>query len=175
MIRAVIDTSSLISLEMIGALEKSFKIVEVLIPKAVELEIKEMKKYDDKEGLAAKNVLKWVKKSQIKTIKIKKQENVESILSKDVDRGKAECFACCLEQRINTLIMDDVNAAYRLEGLAIAKGIKIKLSVAVLVELHRKKLLNKNELKTCIKKLIKTRKWEGGALEILCKKYLHNS
>ena len=170
MIRAVIDTSALISLEMIEALEESFKIVEMVIPKAVESEIREMQKYSDIEGLAAKNI---IKKGIIKTAKIKDHRKVENLLSKDVDKGEAECFACCLEQKISTLMTDDVDAAYRLEGLAIAKEIKIKLSIAVLVELHRTKLLSKSELKTCIRKLIKTRKWEGGALEVLCKKYLH--
>lgn len=172
MIYAVIDTSSLVSLEMIKALEQSHKVVKLVIPKAVEAEIKEMKKYKDSEGKAAKNIVKKIKKGLIKTVKIKNSEKARSLLSKEVHLGEAECLACCLQEKINTLIMDDVNAGYKLEGIAIANKIKIKHSIAVLVELFREKQLSKAELNDCIKKLIKTRKWEGGALEVLCKKHL---
>ncbi len=95
------------------------------------------------------------------------------MLSGDVNRGEAECLVCCIEQKINVLVMDDVSAAYCLEGIAIANGIGIKISVAVLVEMQRQGIITKKELKNAIKKLIERRGWEGGALEILAKKYLN--
>lgn len=171
----VIDTSSLISLEMIGALRKSFKTVEIIIPEAVLDEIKEIGRYKDREGKASQNILKLIKEGKIKVVKIKNQRKVGSLLSRNVNRGEAECFICCVEQNVKTLIMDDVDAAYELEGLAIVNDIKMKISVAILIELFTQKVLNKKELKGYVKKLIKTREWEGGVIEILSKRYLKNS
>ena len=174
MIYTVMDTSSLISLEMIGALEKSQKIVKITIPLAVKDELGEIEKYKDKEGRAAKNILKMIKNKSIETTKIKNIKKVDNLLSKNVNRGEAESFICCFEKNIKTLVMDDVNAAYSLEGLAIASGIKIKISIAVLVELYRQKLIDKQKLRKFIIDLINIREWEGGALEVLAKKYLEN-
>ncbi len=174
MIKLVMDTSSLISLELIGALEKSIKIVEIMIPKAVKEEIMEIAKYKDKEGNSAKNIIKLIRKENIKICEIKNKKNVGNLLSKNVGRGEAECFACCLENKILKLIMDDINAAYSLEGLAMTHKIDIKISIAILVELYYQKIIDKRKLQGFVKRLIKTREWEGGALEVLSKRYLDN-
>lgn len=174
MIRVVMDTSSLISLELIGLLEKSLEIIEITIPEAVKKELKELSSYRDKEGKSAKEVLNLINKKKVKIKKNKNRVKAKEILSKNVDYGESECIVCCLENKIKTLIMDDISAAYELEGLAISKDIKMKISVAILVELERKKMMNKKQLSICIKKLVKTREWEGGVLEILSKKYLEN-
>ena len=174
MIRVVMDTSSLVSLGMIGFLEKSLKIIEIVVPKTVVSELKEISKYSDKEGKSAKKVLKLVKNDRIKTVKVKGTKKVNSLLSSDVNRGEAECFVCCIEQKIKTLIMDDVDAAYKLEGLAIAENVKMKISVAVIVELMREKIITKKQAVSGIKRMIKTREWEGGVLEALGKRYLSN-
>ncbi len=174
MIKAVMDTSSLVSLEMIGALKKSLEIIYITIPNAVEGEIKELAKYKDLEGKSAKAAGELIGKGSINVVEIKDQKRVENLLSRDVNRGEAECFVCCLENKISALIMDDVDAAYDLEGFAIANKIGIKISVAVLVELYFQKIVGKKELKRFVEKLIKIREWEGGALEVLSKKYLEN-
>ncbi len=166
------DTSSLVSLELIGILKKSLKILEITIPEVVKNELKELGKYQDKEGKSAKRILGLIKKGKIKVVKIKNRKKTEKLLSKNVDQGESECIICCIENEIKTLIMDDVSAAYELEGFAISKDIKLKISIAVLIELYREKMLNSKQLLSCVKKLIKTREWEGGVLEILAKKYL---
>jgi predicted nucleic acid-binding protein len=120
MISVVMDTSSLVSLEMVRILKKCLKTIKITIPTSVEGELKELSKYTDREGKASKEILKLIKK-------------VESLLSADVNEGEAECLVCCLENRINLLVMDDVDAAYRLEGLAIANNIKMKISVANII------------------------------------------
>ncbi len=174
MIRVVMDTSSLVSLGMIGFLEKSLKMIEIIIPKMVVNELKEISKYSDKEGKSAEEALKLVKNDRIKTIKIKGTKKVSNLLCSDVNKGEAECFVCCIEQKIRTLIMDDVDAAYKLEGLAIAENIKMKISVAVIIELMKKKIITKKQTVSGIRDMIKTREWEGGILEVLSKRYLNN-
>lgn len=166
MIPAVLDTSSLLSLEMINVLKKSLKIMNIIIPEAVFEEIKEIGKYEDGEGKAAKKILLF---KDIKVVKVKNMKKADELLSKNVNRSEAECFICCIEQNIKTLIMDDVNAAYRLEGLAILNDIKMKISVAVVVELYKEKILDREELKNSINNLIEIRGWEGGVLEPLAK------
>lgn len=174
MIKVVMDTSALISLELIGALGKSLRILDVIISETVKDEITEISKYKDVEGRSAKNVINLINVGSIKVIKIKNRKNVENLLSRNANKGEAECFVCCLENKISQLIMDDIDAAYSLEGFAIANKTDIKISIAVLMELYFQKMIAKKELKMFIKKLVKLREWEGGALEILSKKYLEN-
>jgi len=174
MTKVVMDTSSLISLELIGLLEKSLKIIQIKIPEVVKNELKELSKYQDKEGKSAAKVLNLINNDKISISKIKNRKKAKELLTKNVDYGESECIVCCSENNIKTLIMDDINAAYGLEGFAISKNIKIKISIAVLVELHRNKIIDDRQLSEYVKKLIKTREWEGGVLEILIKRYLEN-
>ncbi|NCN39198.1 MAG: hypothetical protein COY38_05280 [Candidatus Aenigmarchaeota archaeon CG_4_10_14_0_8_um_filter_37_24] len=172
MTKVVMDTSSLVTLELIGILEKSFEITEIIIPEIVKAELIEISSYQDKEGKTAKNILNLINGGKIKIIKVKDKKKAHSLLSRNVNEGESECIVCCNENSVKTLVMDDVDAAYELEGFAISNGIKMKISVAVLVELHRNKIINRDELKKYVKKMIKTREWEGGILEVLAKKYL---
>jgi len=172
MIQVVMDTSSLISLEIVGSLEQSLEIVDINIPKAVVDEINELAKYKDRERKSAENVLKLIEKGGIKTIGIKNQEHAENLLSRNVNRGEAECFVSCSENNIKKLIMDDVDAGYSLEGQAIANKIEIKISLAVLMELYFQNRIDKEELKKLVEKLIKAREWEGGVLKVLSKVFI---
>jgi len=65
-----------------------------------------------------------------------------------------------------------VNAGYHLEGLAVSKDIKMRISVAVIIELLKQKIITKKKVVAYINKLIKIREWEGGALEMLAKRYM---
>ena len=172
--KVVMDTSSLISLQLIGILQESFKIIRVIIPKAVEKEINEISVYKDKEGKSANKILEFVTNGVIEVIEVANKNKVDNLLSKNIDFGEAECFIACNEQNADVLIMDDVDAAYSLEGLAIANRIKIKISVAVLIELYNEKIITKLELKSFVDSLIKIREWEGGVLEVLGRKYLEH-
>ncbi len=172
--KIVMDTSSLISLQMIGILQQSFKIMKIIIPKAVEKEINEISSYKDMEGKSADKILEHIKNGIIEVVGVKNKKKVENLLSRNINFGEAECFVACLEQNVSILIMDDVDAAYSLEGLTIANRIKIKISVAVLIELWKEKIITKSELKSFVDSLIKIREWEGGVLEVLGRKYLEN-
>ena len=174
MMEVIMDTSSLVSLQIINILVKSFEIIGVIIPKIVKEELNEISKHKDNEGKAAKEIIELINKGNIKTVEIKNRKKVENLLSKDVNYGEAECFIACIENDIKTLVMDDIDAAYSLEGLAIANKIKMKISVAVLIELYREKVIDKSQLKNSINSLIKIRQWESGILEVLAKKYLEN-
>src|SRR3989338_223096 len=166
MIRVVMDTSSLISLEMIGALRLVAKNIKITIPSTVRSELNEIGEHEDKEGKAALNALAMIAK-EIDYAEVKDTERAEKMLSKDINRGEAECFACCIENGIKILVMDDIDAAYGLEGPAIASGIKIKNSIAALAQMQRQGVIDSSRLKKFIKELIKIREWEGGALEVI--------
>lgn len=172
MIRVVMDTSSLVSLEMIGLLRRALRIIEVVIPKVVVKELEEISKFSDPEGKAAKNILKLVDERRISVVKVRAKKKVDGLLSSEVDEGEASCLICCVEKGIENLIMDDADAAYELEGRALAAEIKLRISVAVIVELMRKKIISKKKAASAIKRMVKIREWEGGVLEVLAKKYL---
>lgn len=172
MIKVVMDTSSLVSLEMVGLLRQALKIVEITIPKVVAGELEEISKFPDPKGKAAETILKLINERKISVVKVRARRKVDGLLSSGVDEGEASCFVCCVENGIENLIMDDVDAAYELEGRALASEIKLKISAAVIIELMRKETISKKRAASAIKKMVKLRGWEGGVLEVLAKKYL---
>lgn len=172
MIKVVMDTSSLVSLEMIGLLRRALKMVEITVPKVVVEELEEIGKFSDPEGKAADSVLKLANERKILAVEIRNVKEVNRLLSSDVDKGEASCLVCCVENGIKNLIMDDVDAAYELEGMSLAGEVKLKISVAMIVELMRKKIISKRTAASGIKKMVKLRGWEGGVLKVLATKYL---
>lgn len=172
MIKVVMDTPSLVSLEMVGLLRRALKIVEITIPRVVAGELKEISKFSDPKGKAAENILKLIDERKISVVKVRARKKVDGLLSSEVDEGEASCFVCCVENGVETLIMDDVDAAYELEGRALASEIKLKISAAVIIELMRKGVISKKRAASGIKKMVKLREWEGGVLGVLAKKYL---
>lgn len=162
--KVVMDTSSLISLGVVDLID--FPFLEIYTSKAVENELKEISKYEDEEGRAASKVLK--SELHIKEIERRK---VEKYLDKDVDEGGATCFALCKEESIDTLLIDDVGASYSLHPLAMREGIKLRMSFAVLSEMLRRALIEKEKAKKKIKKMVKLRNWGGSALEHLADKW----
>ncbi len=172
MIRAVMDTSSLVSLEMVGLLGQALKIIQVSVPSVVVKELVEISKFSDPEGKAAENVLRLIKERRILVVKVRAKKRVSELLSSEVDEGEASCLVCCAENGIENLIMDDVDAAYELEGVALAGEIKLKISVAVIVELVRRKIISREKAASAIGKMVRIREWEGGVLEVLAKRYL---
>jgi len=172
MIKVVMDTSSLVSLEMVGLLGQALKIAEITIPKVVSSELGEISKFSDPKGKATENISKLINERKISVVKVRAKKKVGGLLSSDVDEGEASCLVCCVENGIGNLIMDDINAAYELEGMALASEVRLKISAAVTVELMRKRLISKERSASAIKKMVKLGEWEGGVLEVLAKKYL---
>ena len=170
--KIVADTSALLSLAMTTLLENSLKLLEVCTTKEIEVELKELGKYADQEGKAAATLLNTINSRRIRVINVRRQHKIEELITADINHGEASCFIACLEHGISTILIDDANAIHSLENIAEAKKIKLKLSVAVLVELLNKGVITKNKAKLAIRKMIETRGWEGGALEVLIKKHL---
>lgn len=166
------DTSSLISLKAIEVLEFASENIEIMVTSAVVEELREMSKVSDREGEAAGKILELVSKEKISVAEIDSKERVQEVTSSRVDKGEATCFILCQEKEIKNLIMDDVEAASRLEGRAIREGIRQKISVAVIMELVERELITREEAKKSIEKLKNMRDWRGGVLEVLADKYL---
>lgn len=171
MIKSVYDTSAIISLASINLLEKSLKILKIFITNEVLDEINNMSKFKDIKGTSANKILRLIKEKKINVIKVSKDKTL-LFTSKDVDKGEASCFSACIENEIKSLVIDDIDAAYSLQDLARIKGIKIRISVAIITELLKAKLMTKEESIKAIKNLIKIREWEGGVLEVLAERYL---
>lgn len=172
--KVVADTSSLMSLEFMEILSEVFSIADVYITSVVEAELKEISSFSDEKSRIAKSILKYVHDGKIKYIRIK-NSSFSSYISRNVDAGEASCLALCILKKISFLITDDADAAYSLGRIAMQKGIKIRICVAVLMELVKANKISKSEAKRKIEKLIKKRSWEGGVLEVLAKKYLEKN
>lgn len=170
--RAAADTSTLVSLKVSGMLPKALEVTELFCPETVESELREMSAYKDLQAKAAKDLLKLIAKGKISRHKVKSRRRAEGLLSREVDLGEAECFVLAGERNIGRLLIDDVNAAYALSGLAESGGIKLRISAAVIVELVKQGKITKAQARKALKRMIRIREWEGGVLEHLTKKYL---
>ncbi len=169
--KVVADTSSLISLEFMGILDDAFSVTDVYIPSIVEEELNEIASFNDEKSNIAKRILKFVRDGKIKSIHVK-NGSFSRYISRNVDAGEASCLALCILKKIPFLITDDADAAYSLGRIAMAKGIKIRICVAILMELMKSNIVSKPEAKDKIEELIKKRSWEGGVLEVLVKRYM---
>ncbi len=172
--KIVVDTSSLLSLEFMAILEDTFSIAEVHITSTVEEELKEIASYKDEKSRSAKKVLKLVHEGKIKCVHTE-YKAFSKYISRSVDAGEASCLALCISDAIPFLITDDADAAYYLGRTAMQKGIKIRICVAVLMELIKAGIITKPEAKEKMWTLIKQRGWEGGVLEVLIKKYIEEN
>lgn len=169
--KTVMDTSALISLQVAHLIKKTLQITQIIVPSLIVEELKEISSYQDEEGQTAHTLLDLIQKGRIEETKIKGKERVESLLSADVDRGEAECLVCCLQNQIDLLVMDDVDAAYALASYAKIQNIDIKISVAVISQLVQSKKLTPEQALQAVKKISQIREWEGGVLQVLAKKY----
>lgn len=169
----VLDTSSLLSLELMGILDDAFSIAEVYITNIVENELKEIASFKDEKSKIARRILKHVQKGNIKSFEVK-EEVFSKHISRNVDLGEASCLALCILKKIPFLITDDADAAYYLGGIAMQNGIKLRICVAVLMELIKSNKIGREEGKIKLEDLIKKRGWEGGVLEVLVRRYLED-
>jgi predicted DNA-binding protein (UPF0278 family) len=69
----VLDTSSLLSLELMGVLDDAFSIAEVYITNIVENELKEIASFKDEKSKIARRILKHVQKGNIKSFEVKEE------------------------------------------------------------------------------------------------------
>lgn len=159
-------------MELSGKLEMVLENIDFFVPNAVKLEITEMSGYNDAEGNAAKKILGFMKNKKIRLKKVLTEKNAKNLIDKNIDLGESECFVLAVQENIKTVLMDDVSAAYHLNGLAKSKNISIKISAAAIMELIKLEKLTKKQCKETLEKMIKNRQWEKGVLEHMIKKYL---
>jgi len=170
--RVVADTSALVSLALAGLLEKSAETAEILIPPEVLAELRQVASFKDEEGAAAKAVLQLVSADKILVRRVKGRERLRRSIYR-TDLGEAACLQLCVENGVSLLVCDDIDASYRLEAPALAKGIRLRISAAFVAELARTGKLSKKQAMAAIRRMNKLRHWEGGALETLAEKYLN--
>jgi predicted nucleic acid-binding protein len=169
--KIVVDTSSLLSLEFMNILDDTSSIAEVYTTSIVIEELKEISSFNDEKSEIARRVLRLVQDGKITSLQVK-NGLFSKFLSRNVDSGEASCLALCISEKIPLLITDDADAAYYLGRIASQNKIKIRICVAVLIELIKSKKISKSAAKNKVEELIKKRGWEGGVLEVLAKKYL---
>jgi predicted nucleic acid-binding protein len=169
--KLVIDTSALVSLEIMNCFEKVIETYQVFITQEIFLELYEMADYKDVEGQAAKRSIKMIKKYKVNIEKCNLKD-YKKYMTKGVDRGEASAFYICIKKGIKMFITDDVDASFTLKPLARSENIKLRICVAIVIDLVRKNIITNNVAYNNLKKLIKVRGWEGGVLEVLIERYL---
>ncbi len=130
-----------------------------------------MADFKDVEGQAAKQTIKMVNKYNVKIEKCN-QKDYKKFMIKGVDRGEASAFFICIKKGIEIFITDDVDASFSLKPLAKSENIRLRICVAIVIDLVRQNIISKKEAYADIKKLIKVRGWEGGVLEVMIERYL---
>ncbi|MDO8725333.1 MAG: hypothetical protein Q7J35_04620 [Candidatus Methanoperedens sp.] len=163
--KAVADTSALLSLEYMGVLDDLMNIADIYTTESVNEELKEITGFRDEKSGIAKKILLHVSDGKIKCIDAK-----GDIHSKNIPLN--HCLALCLSAKIPVLLTEDADAAYYLGKMAAQKGIKLRTSTAVLVELIRSGKINAQSARKKLDELMKKRSWEGGIIEMLARRYM---
>lgn len=166
------DTSALISLSLSGELKLAVQNIEFYTCQKVKQELEEMAEFKDHYGTASRTCLAMIKENKIKLETIKDAKKAGQLVDKNIDLGEAECLILAIEKNINTILMDDINASYPLNGLAKSKGISLKISAAAIIELVNTKKIEKSKAIKAIRKMVENRKWEKSILNHLIEKYL---
>lgn len=163
--KAVVDASALLSLEYMGVLDDLLNIADIYTTESVNEELKDITGSRDEKSGIAKKILLHVSDGKIKCI----ETNV-NMHSKYISLN--HCFALCLGAKIPILLTEDADAAYYLGRMAAQKGVKLRTSTAVLVELIRSGNINVQSARRKLEELMKKRSWEGGIIEVLARRYM---
>jgi len=166
------DTSALISLGVGSVLIKCLSISRIVIPGKVREELKEMSKYDDEDGVAAKETLNLIAEGKISVIEVRQIDKVEAIVSNNarIDEGEAEALILALENSIPIVITDDFRSLPYLKEVSI--GVEIHLSIYLLTRLVIENIVSKEEAKVSLNKIASLRTWESAAIYRLAMKYI---
>lgn len=169
--KAVFDTSALISLETIDLLELCLENIEMITTSQVVEELENIRKFEDRLAEKAESIISYIDEERLKVVDIS-EDKLDEVISPNVDRGEASCFICSKESKTKFLVMDDVEAASSLEAEAMSEGIHQRISVAVIVELLQKGVISNKKARKALDDLIKDRDWKGGVLEVLAEDIL---
>ena len=140
---AVSDSTPLIHLAKIGKINLLKKLFdEIIIPRAIYQEIFAGKNNGRNEILMIEELIKE------KFIIIKEPKNIAEI--ENLDNGEKECISLCKELNINNILIDE------LKGFDIAQLFDLTpvRTTSILIILLDKKMINLNEYKELLKKLL---------------------
>lgn len=169
--RVVLDTSALVTLEMVDLLWR-LDFLDLATGQTVADELEELAAYEDSTAEAAQRVLGRLDAGDIDVREVLDDAAVEALTSARVDRAEAECLVLCREWDGDVLVTDDARAIAGLREAARADGVEIRISVAAVVELHRRGEISEAEARPLVEEIVVTRGWEGGVLEVLAQRYL---
>ncbi len=163
--KAVVDASSLLSLEYMKVLDDVFDIADIYTTGSVNEELKEIAGFRDEKSSVAKKILTHISDGNIKSLDIKGEW-----YPKNASLG--QCLSLCISAKIPFLLTDDADASYFIGRTAAQKGIKLRMCASVIVELINTRKISPITAKRKLEELIKKRSWEGGILEVLARRYL---
>ena len=142
------NSSPLIYLAKLGKLDvlkELFK--EIIIPKGVYEEVvikgKEEKFFD------ALKVENSVKEGWLKVREVVKDKEIE-ILAPEIDLGEIELISLARKLNPNLILIDDASA----RTIAESFGFNVKGTLYILLTAYKKKMIEKNEIRDLINKLI---------------------
>jgi predicted nucleic acid-binding protein len=169
--RIVADTSSLLTLELVDLLDR-IAFVDLATVGRVVSELEDLAGFDDEEAAAAERVLSWIDGGGIEVFSLQATETMEALASKRVQPAEAACLQACREAKAEVLVTDDARAIAGLRDEAMAHGIRLRISVAVIVESRKRGELSTTQARRLVDEIIDARGWEGGVLEVLARRHL---
>jgi rRNA-processing protein FCF1 len=163
--KAVADTSSLLSLEYMEILEDSLDIIDIYTTGSVKEELIEITNFRDEKSKIARKILDLVLKDKIRCIETRGG-------SPSKHPPVNQCLYLCINARIPVLLTDDADTSYLSGRMVSQKGVKLRMCASVLSELIKANKISAPDARAKIKELIKKRSWEGGILEVLVQRYM---
>ena len=152
----VFDTSALISIGAIKAMDEILKLAEIVITLSVINELEEFAKHDDEYGRASKEVLKYQEKFIVKKADIK--ESIGYIQATDNELYN-------LSKKLSfSLITDDIKFSRHVDG-----KIGTQFSTFFLTLLVSSKRLSKQKALELLEKLRNIRNWRDNIIYLATK------
>jgi len=147
----VFDTSALISLGIIGLIDDVSRLAEITVTPSVIKELEEFAQFDDRNGKASKEVLRYKDKFIVK--KVDAKESIEFIQETD-----NELYNVSKEKGL-TLITDDIKFSRHVEG-----KIDTQFSTFFITTLTSSGNLSKKKALALLKRLRDTRNWRSNVI-----------
>jgi len=164
-IKQVYDTTALLSLSLIKKLDLlRNQDIAAFVPFSVLEELRDVSKYRDELGDAAKEV---IESREIECVELKNEyKSLAERIARfpRVDRGEAEALALSYQLNAKELVIDDVAAIGGLVGISKVIGVEIVPSSYIIIKAYLKDVFDYGETKSLLKELAAKRGWEESVL-----------
>lgn len=151
----VADTSALISLALIGTLERFLDEFDVHTTETVVRELEETASHDDRHGNAATTVLGHRNRLTVHRMP------GDDLTSSRIDRGEGSCAQLANDRDAAFLITDDLRALPELQAVVDAQ---VAISPIVLKALVNRNVLEPEEAERLVAGLAAARDWLGAPI-----------